>query len=470
MLSYGFGENEALVGAAVAPFRDKVTTATKVGVVRSRKTPNIISINGTSDYIKQQCATSLKRLGVSTIDLYYLHHVDPNTPIEETISAMAQLVEEGKVRYLGLGEMSTENVRRAHKIHPITAIQAEYSLFSKEAEKGIIPLCRELGIGLVPCAPVCRGLLGGSITSFDDLASDDFRRMLPRFEPENFAHNFEIVSALKMVAQHKSCSLSQLAPHGFVNEYAWGSFKGDENLWMEKYFDAFLYYANWGTHILKLKVPSSLLNLQTAQSYCNGETVSARLHNENVILSFLSTIEDGGVWEEGLRLSSFLSLRTELSRGDLRCLYLGWLSHIQNGECDKEELEPPVPPGLAELSPALVNLAEFLRIDSGLITAASTKSLSLEIIRPSPSDLGTWLSTLPANEKENLLATILEGGVNGDQVAATRLCNRFTREWCHQHSNTGKPGQQRTVAELLKESTHHNQKQRRKRTARIEDQ
>ena len=209
--NYGFGENESLLGSAIAPFREKVSIATKVGVVRNRETPNVVSINGTPEYIKKQCTVSLKRLGVSTIDLYYLHHLDPNTPIEETIHAMAQLVAEGMVRHIGLGELSAANIRRAHTVHPITAIQAEYSLFSREAEKRIIPLCRELGIGFVACAPICRGLLSGSITSFQDLAPNDSRRKFPRFESENLAHNLKIVSALKKVAQHKPCSLSQLA-------------------------------------------------------------------------------------------------------------------------------------------------------------------------------------------------------------------------------------------------------------------
>jgi len=209
--NYGFGENESLLGAAIAPFRGKASIATKVGVVRNRETPNIVSINGTPEYIKKQCAISLKRLGISTIDLYYLHHIDPNTPIEETIHAMAQLVAKGMVRHIGLGELSAENIRRAHKVHPITAIQAEYSLFSREAEKRIIPLCKELGIGFVACAPICRGLLSGDITSFQDLAPNDSRRKFPRFESENVVHNLKIVSALKKVAQHKPCSLSQLA-------------------------------------------------------------------------------------------------------------------------------------------------------------------------------------------------------------------------------------------------------------------
>ena len=183
----------------------------KPRVVRNREIPNIVSINGTPEYIKNQCAISLKRLGVSTIDLYYLHHIDPNIPIEETIHAMAQLVADGMVRYLGLGELSAENIRRAHKVHPITAIQAEYSLFSREAEGHIIPLCKELEIGFVTCAPICRGFLCGDITSFHDLAPNDFRRKFPRFESENLTHNLKIISALKKVVQHKHCSLSQLA-------------------------------------------------------------------------------------------------------------------------------------------------------------------------------------------------------------------------------------------------------------------
>jgi aryl-alcohol dehydrogenase-like predicted oxidoreductase len=209
--NYGFGENEALVGAAVASFRDRVCIATKVGVVRSRENPNRVAIDGSPDYIKQGCANSLKRLGISTIDLYYLHHVDPHTPIEESIEAMAQLVSQGKVRHIGLGEVSAENIRRAHRVHPIAAVQAEYSLFAREAENPILPLCEELGIGFVACAPICRGLLSGAIRSFNHLEPDDFRKAFPRFSPENLAHNLELVSSLKAVALRKSCSLSQLA-------------------------------------------------------------------------------------------------------------------------------------------------------------------------------------------------------------------------------------------------------------------
>jgi aryl-alcohol dehydrogenase-like predicted oxidoreductase len=209
--SYGFGENEALLGAAIAPFREKVCIATKVGVVRQKESPHVFSINGTPQYIKQQCVNSLKRLGIPVIDLYYLHHVDPNTPIEETMHAMAELVAEGLVRHIGLYEMETQYIRRAHAVHPITAVQAEYSPFSRGAEKELLPLCKELGIGFHACAPLCRGLLSGEITSFQDLKPDDFRQNFPRFQKEHINHNFSIVRALKKVAIEKSCSLSQLS-------------------------------------------------------------------------------------------------------------------------------------------------------------------------------------------------------------------------------------------------------------------
>lgn len=209
--NYGFGENEVLLGEAIAPFRSKISIATKVGVVRSKENPSSVSINGRPEYIKNQCLISLKRLGVSTIDLYYLHHLDPHTPIEETIHAMAELVKEGKIRHIGLGEVGTENIRRAHKIHPITAVQAEYSLFFREPEKHLIPLCKELGIGLVACAPLCRGLLTGAITAFHALQSNDFRRFFPRFSESNLPHNLQLVERLRKIARAKPCSLAQLA-------------------------------------------------------------------------------------------------------------------------------------------------------------------------------------------------------------------------------------------------------------------
>src|SRR5271156_6718762 len=162
---------------------------------------------------------------------------------------------------------------------------------------------------------------------------------------------------------------AEITPHSFTNDYSWGSFKGDEDRWIEKYFDGFLYYANWGTHILKLRLPSVLLDFQTARNYCNGDHFSVRLSGDKVILDFLSESEDGGDWEEDLHLAPFLSLRTDLGRGDLRCLYLGWLSGLQSDEYDEEALEPPVPPGLQNLSPPLAGFADFLRIDPDLIDA-----------------------------------------------------------------------------------------------------
>ena len=207
---YGFGENERLVGSVIAPFRSNVCIATKVGVVRTKDSPSF-SINGTSNYIKESCKNSLKRLGVSVIDLYYLHHVDPQTPIEESIEAMAQLVAEGLVRSIGLGEMGAQYIRRAHAVHPITAVQAEYSLFVPRSRREILPVCQELGIGFVACSTMCRGLLCGTIHSPQDLGPDDFRRYLPRFQGENLEHNLSVVSALKAMAREKSCTLSQLA-------------------------------------------------------------------------------------------------------------------------------------------------------------------------------------------------------------------------------------------------------------------
>lgn len=245
---------------------------------------------------------------------------------------------------------------------------------------------------------------------------------------------------------------AEIAPHSFTNDYSWGSFKGDEDLWMEKYFDGFLYYANWGTHILKLRVPSVLLDFKTARGYCSGDHFSVRLSGDKVILDFLSESEDGGDWEEDLRLTPFLSLRTELSRGDLRCLYLGWLSGLQSDEYDEEEVEPSIPPGLQNLSPALANLADFLRIDPDLIDAAATNSPSLEDITPSSEDLRTWIATLPINERDDLLANILAGSMQDDQTAALQQVSRFTQIWRTLREHKKVKFKPRTVKELLKKA------------------
>jgi len=245
---------------------------------------------------------------------------------------------------------------------------------------------------------------------------------------------------------------ADITPNRFINEYSWGSFKGDEDHWMEKYFDGFLYYANWGTHILKLRLPSVLLDLKTVQPYCHGDHFSARLSGDKVILDFLSESDDDEEWADGLQFFSFLTLRSDLSRGDLRCLYLGWLSGLQSDEYDEEELEPPVPPSLQGLSPALIQLADFLHIDPDLIHAAATVSSSLEDVTPNSKDLRTWISTLSAHEKDNILAGILEDNMKGDQTAALLQTNRFTQIWQSLQGNKKEKRKQRTIRQLLEEA------------------
>jgi aryl-alcohol dehydrogenase-like predicted oxidoreductase len=207
---YGVGRNEELVGRAIADRRDKVVLATKFGNVRG---PNgeRLGISGKPDYVRRACEASLKRLNIDTIDLYYQHRVDPETPIEDTVGAMADLVREGKVRYLGLSEAGPQTIRRAHAVHPITALQTEYSLWSREPEDELLPTVRELGIGFVPYSPLGRGFLTGQIRSVDDLAADDFRRNSPRFQGENFQKNLDLVREIEAMAREKGCAPSQLA-------------------------------------------------------------------------------------------------------------------------------------------------------------------------------------------------------------------------------------------------------------------
>lgn len=207
---YGVGKNEELVGQAIKGRRDQVILATKFGNVRSED-GTFLGVNGKPEYVKQACDASLRRLGVDYIDLYYQHRVDPNTPIEETIGAMAELVKEGKVRYLGMSEAAPNTIRTAHKIHPITALQTEYSLWSRDVEDEILPTVRELGIGFVPYSPLGRGFLTGQIQKFEDLAEDDYRRFAPRFQGENFSRNIELVNKIKEIAEEKGCEPSQLA-------------------------------------------------------------------------------------------------------------------------------------------------------------------------------------------------------------------------------------------------------------------
>src|SRR5947209_3398620 len=207
---YGPFTNEELVGRAIKGRRDEVILATKFGNVRGTD-GSFLGVNGKPEYVKSACEASLRRLDVDVIDLYYQHRVDPDTPIEDTVGTMARLVEEGKVRYIGLSEAAIETIRRAHKVHPITALQTEYSLWTREPEDGILDVCRELGIGFVAYSPLGRGFLTGRFQSLDDLPADDYRRNAPRFQGENFQKNLELVRHIEQLAADKGCTPAQVA-------------------------------------------------------------------------------------------------------------------------------------------------------------------------------------------------------------------------------------------------------------------
>jgi aryl-alcohol dehydrogenase-like predicted oxidoreductase len=209
--AYGPYTNEQLVGAAIADRRDEVVLATKFGLVRDPENPRSRGINGRPEYVHDACDASLRRLGVDHIDLYYQHRVDRDVPIEETVGAMAELVDAGKVRFLGLSEASAETLRRAHAVHPISALQSEYSLWSRDIEDEVLPAIRELGIGLVAYSPLGRGFLTGRISSLDDLEEGDFRRHSPRFQGANLARNLELVDRVTEIATEKDCTPGQLA-------------------------------------------------------------------------------------------------------------------------------------------------------------------------------------------------------------------------------------------------------------------
>lgn len=207
---YGVGHNEELVGKAIRGRRREVFLASKFGLSLGKdKLPQ--EINGKPTYVREACEASLRRLGVEAIDLYYLHRVDPNTSVEETVEAMGQLVKQGKVQFLGLSEVSAATLRRAHSVHPITALQSEYSLWTRDVEDEILPTCRELGIGFVPFSPLGRGFLTGQIKSTQDLTEDDLRHKLPRFQCDNFQHNLELVQRIEAIAAEKDCKPAQLA-------------------------------------------------------------------------------------------------------------------------------------------------------------------------------------------------------------------------------------------------------------------
>jgi len=217
---YGLGSNEELVGKAIKDRRSEVMLATKFGNVRAAD-GSFVGVNGRPDYVRSACEASLRRLEVEVIDLYYQHRVDANTPIEDTVGAMAELVKAGKVRYLGLSEAAPETIRRAHKVHPIAALQTEYSLWSRDPEGELLDTVRELGIGFVAYSPLGRGFLTAKITNLDELAKDDWRRGMPRFEQENFRRNMELVEKIRAIAASNGCTPAQLA-------LAWVMAQGDD--------------------------------------------------------------------------------------------------------------------------------------------------------------------------------------------------------------------------------------------------
>src|SRR5438874_7481153 len=208
---YGPYTNEQLLGRALRGYREQVIIATKFGILRDPAMPEYRGISGKPDYVSKACEGSLRRLGVDVIDLYYQHRVDPDTPIEETVGAMAELVQKGKVRFLGLSEAGADTIRRAHAVHPITALQSEYSLWTRDPEDKVLGACRELGIGFVPYSPLGRGFLTGKIKRFDDLPADDYRRTAPRFQGENLQRNLKLVQRVTEIARDKGCTPAQLA-------------------------------------------------------------------------------------------------------------------------------------------------------------------------------------------------------------------------------------------------------------------
>jgi aryl-alcohol dehydrogenase-like predicted oxidoreductase len=208
---YGYGDNEVLVGKAIRGIREKIFLATKFGIVREKANPQVRGVSGKPEYVRACCDASLKRLDVETIDLYYQHRVDPKTPIEETVGAMAELVRAGKVRHIGLSEAGPATIRRAAAVHPIAALQTEYSLWTRDPEDEVLPTTRELGIAFVAYSPLGRGFLTGQYKRFEDLAADDYRRFSPRFQGENFQKNLDLVARVEAIATEKKCTPSQLA-------------------------------------------------------------------------------------------------------------------------------------------------------------------------------------------------------------------------------------------------------------------
>ncbi len=208
---YGYGENERLVGRALRGRRDGAVVASKFGIVRKRDDSKYRGVSGAPDYVRSSCEASLGRLGLEVIDLYYAHRIDAGVPIEDTMGALGELVRQGKIRYVGLSNVSAQTLRRAHAAYPVSCVQNEYSLWSREVDDELLPAARALGIGFVPYSPLGRGFLSGGIRTLDDLAPDDFRRGLPRFQGENFARNVALADRVRQLAARKGCTPSQLA-------------------------------------------------------------------------------------------------------------------------------------------------------------------------------------------------------------------------------------------------------------------
>jgi predicted GIY-YIG superfamily endonuclease len=253
------------------------------------------------------------------------------------------------------------------------------------------------------------------------------------------------LTAKEMSELRSYSSRARITPMSFVVDYAWGSFKGDEDAWMEEYFDAFLYLANWGTHVLKLRLPSRLLDMETARAYCSGDSTFVRERAGKVILSFVSEDEEGGEWVEGEGyLSSLISVRAELARGDRRALYLGWLLQAQSGELDDDDIEPPVPPGLGQLSASLESLAEFLRIDSDLLQVAAEASSPAGDSSIDRDEVRAWVGKLATKEKDEIITELV---VNTDYARIAELLQRFLKE----RAGSGGPATTgRTVVQLLR--------------------
>ena len=264
------------------------------------------------------------------------------------------------------------------------------------------------------------------------------------------------LTVMEMSELRSYSTRARITPTSFVNDYSWGSFKGDADAWMEEYFDAFLYFANWGTRVLKLRLPSRLLAAATARAYCGGDSAFVREKAGETILSFVSEDEEGGDWDEGEgRLSSLISVRAELARGDVRALYLGWLLRAQTGELDHDDTEPPVPPGLGQLSASLESLVEFLRIGGDLLHVAAEASPPIGDTGLDRDEVRLWVGKLPAEEKDELITNLV---VNADHAQSAELLQRFLKE---RPGNGGPATSDRTVGQLLQAAEAYTTERRR---------